>query len=676
MPVQLIAKPLGKRHQAVDPKDRRRAWLSAYEDTKWVLSDSPGCGSDEKTVDFDVRMADGRSLIYHTELYNSAKELLFWIRAGNYTRFDDAYRHKQYAETMLRLCYGLTSRGFYSFAALTSIDIDIICEEAAFGVDGLTGASALVRKMLGQYHSWEDVPPELRTRDAFHEADVIFNLNLPPKWALPEVRSEIEAATARINGKTIVSLAALKDEPITNQNVQLVTMLFEGLFALRDFIEATSISFRPFPEGAAQRAFNLGRGTTRTPVPPPELAMRLLENTTRYLVDHVDHVVKSYHDTLSSRRSEGWYARALEVGTQVRSIVTAAYILIAAFTARRAEEIKMLRRDCTAGNDSDGWWMKVYIEKTERQWTWIPVPGLVARAFNAVRSLTPDGEVDPDADLFQFHDIAQNKVVNLYPENLLDTFAESIGAREYANDNTKKTQTWTWVTRQFRRLFAVIFFYRYRGKIKTLAHHLRHFDSRMTNDYVTLDPDIHKLWDQEVWHHQIEIAREIVDGRVTYKGPMGKRLTTLVKRLREKFSSQVKVVSEAAGAALVRHLQMSEGAVVRQIRKNQLVLTPKLWVTCSCPRNRKGCEKAACRKAAGYNDNDVGPDFAAAGPTVCPECPFALIGPENIAYIEEQAQAMSASAQASAEYGNSIFASLQAANVVKITGFLEDLKAA
>lgn len=685
----LNRKPLGKR-SGIDPSDRRRSWLDAYENTRWELHDSIGIGK-SKYINFDVRMADGRSLLDHAELYATAKELLFWIRAGTFTQINDAYRHSQYGQTLLRLCYGLTARGIYSFRSLTTVDIDLICEEAAFGVDGLTRSSLLTREGLALFHSWADVPSTLQNSKGFDLKKVKNVFKLPLNWARKEIATEVEAATARLNGKTIVSIPASmgddEDEPITAQNIHLVTNLFEASFALRDFIEAPTLTFRPFPEGASKRASDLGRVTTRTPVPPPELAMRLLENTTRYFASQYEHILTTYHAIEKTRGTEEWsVVRSLEVGSQVRSLSVACFILIAAFTARRAEEIKVLERDCLNGNDKDGYWLRVYIEKNGRELTWIPIPALVARAVEGLRALTPDNEGAPDGGLFQYREPRSGKIAQLSPENHLNEFAESIGAIEYSKDNeptfhgddkavangnfdgasgSKKPERWNWQTRQFRRLFAVMFFYRYRGKIETLAHHLRHFDSRMTNDYVTKDPEIAKVWDQEVWRYQVDIGRDIVSGRVTYSGAMGKRLTQLVERLRKKFIEKVQIVPEELGAV-----------VVRKLRKGQFVLTPKLWVTCSCPRTRNACEKAACRKAAGYGPEDHGPDFSAAGPTVCPDCPFAMIGPENIVYMDEELGRAKASAVAAAADGPTIFAELQAANVLKLTGVVNDLKAA
>ncbi|MGR9457143.1 hypothetical protein ACU8V1_14365 [Rhizobium leguminosarum] len=663
MPVKLSARPL-KKNQGIDPAARRRDWLDSYEFSKWTLTDSVGSGKPE-TVDFDVRMADGRSLLQHDDLYRTAKEFGFWMRAGGYSRSCDAVNHKWYIEYMLRLCYGLTARGFTSFAALRSVDIDLICEEAAFGLDGLTSASRRMKSKLAEFKSWDEVPPELVKRKAFDVVAVGNIYYLPTNWNAVELRSEAYSATQRLNGNQCSSVADLKEEPVNWNQISRITRIFDALFTLRNIMECTSISFRPFPEGASQRAYELGKAATRTPIPPPELALRLMENSTRYLLDHSDHVIASYNEVMKIVRSGSHVRKRAEaVRRNVNSISVACYVLIATFTARRTEEIKLLERGCLAQNGKNGWWMKVYIEKTEREETLIPVPDIVAKAVKVLRQLSGDGDGDPKGLLFDYIDPVLKRTVTLAPEEYLNAFAASVSASEYVDRETKETRTWTWLTRQFRRFFAVLFHYRYRGKISTLAHQLRHFDSQMTNDYVTLDPENSKIWLQEVWNFQVDIARDIVTGQTVYTGPMGKRLNDLVERLRRIFAEKVTVVSELAGRALVR-----------QLRKGQHVLTPKRWVTCTCPNNRKGCSKAACRKVAGYQDNDIGPDFSHAGPSVCPDCPFAMIGPENLAYIDEQVARAAAQVKRS-KAERTIFGELQAANLIAITGFREKMSVA
>ncbi|MCW1754818.1 hypothetical protein [Rhizobium acaciae] len=662
MPVSLRA-PSYKTIDNLDYESRRRSWLgSPYEIHEWTFRDGAGEGKDE-TVNFDVSMADGRSLIEHANLYATFKELVFWLRAGNYTRIDDAAWHAQYARTLLRICYGMTVRGFYSFASLTSFDIDMLCEEAAMGSDSLLRASAIVKEKLGAYSSWDGVPHALAKNKQFNIGAIRLAFNLPQKWAAIEINSEVEVATARLNGELKTSVADLREDPITVQNIQRVTTLFDALYALRHYIEAPTIRFRPFPEGPAKRADNLGARTTRTPIAPPLLVMSLLEQSVRFVANNSDAVQAAYEAVLDARENGEVYRPDAEaLRPRISQIAVACFILIAAFTARRTEEIKMLERDCLEGNEVDGWWMKCYIEKTQRTRSWIPIPNIVARAVQVLSSFNADGDGDPNALIFDYLDPVSGKIADLAPEGKINDFARSVGAVEHANDNGDSL-IWHWQPRQFRRFFAVLYIWRYKGKFESLSHHLRHFNLEMTNDYVKLDPENAKEWTREVWNFRVEIVKDLVSGESTYTGPMGERLNKLVKRLREKFSD-VQIIPEFLAQA-----------VIRQMEKGSVVVTPKPWVTCCCPRTTSGCAKAACRKKAGFEDGSVGPDYAAAGPTVCPGCPWALIGPENVSYFDDELQALTPNLGTDDD-GPTIFGELQAANIVTLSEFRETLTVA
>ncbi|EJC80252.1 hypothetical protein Rleg4DRAFT_1873 [Rhizobium leguminosarum bv. trifolii WSM2297] len=654
MPVRLNTTVKDK-SAAIDPDSRRRVWLgSGYEQHEWILRDADG---KEITVYFDVKMADGRSLIEHPLLYATAKELLFWIRAAGYASIGTAVTHYGYAKTLLHICYGLTARGFYSFSACTALDIEMICAEGAMGVDGILRASTIIKTKLAEYDTWQDVPLDyLRPRKKDFILDrLIEACNLPLNWARRELHSELKAATARLNGKTIVSVAAAKEKPVVWTQINLITSLFDALYALRAFIKAPSIRFRPFPEGPSKKAIELGITSDRTPIPPPALVMTLLEQAVRFVAQNCQRIRDLYHANLAARKAGAWHRKDAEaLRRQIAKLSQACFILISAFTARRMDEIKMLERDSLAGNDADGWWMRCYINKNERLRTWIPIPNIVARAVDALCSFDA-AELDPESLLFEYVDPVSGKTATLVPEQHLNEFARSVGAVEYeVDDDSGQKLSWHWQTRQFRRFFAVLYIWRYKGKFESLSHHLRHFSLETTNDYVMLDHDNARTWTKEIWNFRIEVVRDLVTGRTTYAGPMGDRLNKLAKRLRTKFS-EVQIVPEVLAKT-----------VIRQLDKMSVVLTPKAWVTCCCPRTENGCGKAACRKLAGFEPRSVGPDYASAGPTVCPGCPWALIGPENLSFVDEEIHYGTMAANDDAP---TIFGELQAANVVALRSF-------
>jgi len=204
--------------------DRVQTWLKcSYNDNVWIVEDSIG-EKETATISFEARMPDGRMLSNHPSLLATAKELVYWIRAGSYTKLYSAKRHAVYGDVMVRLCYGLLARGFTSFADLNPIDIERICDDAAKGVDGLTNASKLVQQALSAFQTWEAVPISLLSQGTFDVSAVIDEFKLPQVWARKEIKSELDAVSARLDGKTLVSVAASKVESVVVQQIHVLTV--------------------------------------------------------------------------------------------------------------------------------------------------------------------------------------------------------------------------------------------------------------------------------------------------------------------------------------------------------------------------------------------------------------------------------------------------------------------
>lgn len=640
----------------VTSADRRRSWLACdYHDTVWWLYDEGERGA-AQTISFDVVMPDGKRLPEHPKLYATAKELAFWMRASGRHRMS-AQRHRNFIQHILLLCHGLAARDIWSFSDLSTIDIDIICADFAIGTHGLSDIARKTRDFLGRFKSWDQIPPEFVEGNVLNLDAIRGELNIPKRWSALALQEEVASATSRLNGQPETCTPKIKT--ITVSSVSTLTFIFDALFTLRHLMAAPSIRFRPFKEGPAEKAEELGISSELTPVPQPDLALRLIGEAANHVATHGDAVVGRYQDAIKSRVTGYSPASSADARRDARRLVVGCYILIAAFTARRSGEILKLRRNCLAGNDEYGWWIKVYIEKTSRKDTWTPIPAIVARAVTLLIAL--DDRAPPSGELFRALCPHFQSRIWFRPERQLNQFAEFVGAVEYSNE-AGETKRWSWNTRQFRRFFAVMFIYRYKGKMEALAHHLRHYDLKTTNDYVTLDQDAARIWLREIWSFQAHIAKDLVEGRVTYSGPMGERLNKLVDRVRRKFLDSIVVTPERLAAA-----------VVRAMRSNGLVLVPKPWVTCTCPRTRVGAARATCRKRSGAPPERIGPEFAAAGPSVCPDCPWALIGPENVSFIDAEIEQLEA-AKSSLELPT-MFSALQEAEVIKLRRFREDLRA-
>ncbi|MBX5014950.1 hypothetical protein [Rhizobium lentis] len=630
---------------------REAKWLmSRYEDVKWIIVDTIGEGEPQE-IDFHVMLPNGIYLTENEELYKTVKEFIWWIRQGKYTRIDDAARHKQYALAIIQIAWGLVARGFSSFAELTEEDIREICAASAKGRDGITNASILLQGMLNGYSTWSEVPAEYKKDNLLDLTRLAEALHVPIGWARRPLHQEVAAATARLNGKTFLRAGP---KQITVQNVSLVTTTFEALFQLRHFMHASSVTV-VCEEGAYALAKSLGAATDPTPIAPPELVLRFIGASADYIVRHSRQVTAKYLAVWSSRDTEGWNPKvASEAKSEVKWIAAAAFLLIAAFTARRLDEIYMLRRDCLKGTDEHGWWLTVYIEKL-REWTSIPVPRIVARVVETLKAFDLS-EPGDDQRLFRLNDPVSGKKIKLLHN--MNGLAAKLGANTCVNRGGVEQQ-WIWTPRQFRRFFAVLYIYRWFGKKETLAHHLRHRDLETANDYLVLDPEVSDIWLKEIADYRTFIAERVVAKDKAFIGPMGDRLQKYIQRVRRTLDQSVMIVSEEKAEV-----------ILRLMKKLHLVVTVKPWATCCCPNTQGGCERAACRKDVGFRPGETGPDFIAAGPSICPGCPWALISEGNEDYIGQELEELTESvAQVSGA-----FADLASEKIVVLSQYRESLR--
>jgi hypothetical protein len=138
---------------------------------------------------------------------------------------------------------------------------------------------------------------------------------------------------------------------------------------------------------------------------------------------------------------------------------------------------------------------------------------------------------------------------------------------------------------------------------------------------------------------------------------MGKRLTKLARRLKDRFRRLLHVAPEEKAAEAVQTMMARKG----------LVLTPKRWVLCTCPGTADGAARAACRVGT-ENNRFSGPDFARAGPTVCPACPWAMHVSANDSVVKSEMLHLAAAVR-SGNRSNTVFGEIEEANLIKLQRF-------
>ncbi|QND70210.1 site-specific integrase [Tardiphaga robiniae] len=601
--------------------DREAAWLkSPYSDPVWIITDTRDSSSTRR-IDFQQTMADGRSLVQFESLYRTVKEYAWWARDPRFGNLHDAEGHYALVQNLIYIAHALTLRGINSFADVSRKVVLQLQEEFRYGIDAVVHASeridAYAEKLSTLASERDALWLEQVASSKLTTRRILTECNLPQGVkGRPEVSAAISRLALTISKGPPKSLRPEKVErkPLTYIAIGRWMEPLAQLYGMRGRISAHALTFKPWPKGLAKTARRLGVGTKRTLTPKPRMTFALIEYATTVL---------------------GRYACPTQISAatyeELNELLTACWVIIAAFTARRVGEIRRLRDghvglkeskgDCLLGDDEKGWFLWVYIEKTERRHVWIPVTNGVARAIETLRIISQGArEKSGDPGLFQrLNPFGEPK--RFYAAKHLDRFAKNAGAIAFEGADVS-TREWHWAPHQFRRFFAVLYFYRSDGaSIETLSHMLRHFSLRMTRQYIEMDPELQDIWSDVEWGFTGELTREIAEGgRVS--GAAGDRLMSS----RDRFRRNLNVVDPEEIAALLQY----------QVDEELWEIVPMPWGTCTCPSTAHAASKAACRGKTGEALGAVGADRSEAEPALCAECPHFLIKKENAAVVDAE----------------------------------------
>lgn len=278
------------------------------------------------------------------------------------------------------------------------------------------------------------------------------------------------------------------------------------------------LAWNPFQERSLKTiAEGIGNKRQRTSTISPSDFMRLLEVASVWVMDYSDYVLEAW-DVMSSElpvgpvdhgpekrrqlvqafddsRPDGapllWLASKTEptepertpLTHVVKMLMTACFILIGGFGARRLGEITSLRSGCLVEEKPGLLEMSVYIEKTLRDVDRIPVPPIIRKVVNILERLTASTRAQTGEDwLFEIVLTKGSKRggMQLRFPVLLKEFA-TLNNLTSADDSEK----WTFKSHQLRRGFAVFYYHGFRhASLDALSRFLRHFDPEMTRIYI------------------------------------------------------------------------------------------------------------------------------------------------------------------------------------------------
>jgi hypothetical protein len=353
---------------------------------------------------------------------------------------------------------------------------------------------------------------------------------------------------------------------------------------------------------------------------------------------------------------------------------TACAIVIAAFSARRAQEILSLKNGCVHGPSGE-YELDVWIEKTLRHHDRIPVPNVVHKAVSVLEylsSLADHTAITPW--LFEFGDKipneqGQHKRIGYKLDLGLVTFAQFIQVPRLANGSH-----WHFTPHQFRRFFAVTYFHRFRyPHLTALSDFLRHNDPDMTRRYITEAASgaflrmneekrvaqkskaerrqqdgrrqVLKEFQNTSLEFRIERLRAVHDGQEKMTGFGGVWLTKELQKRVENLTRQIKITS---GAEKSGHLTLDQ--VISEFAKSISLEPNGLGHSyCKCTSTEADRSAAECIKQSKVSDTVVSsslyaPDQRFAADTICSRCPHNVQLLENESYWRDMIRSSEAMA--------------------------------
>ncbi|MET0014353.1 MAG: hypothetical protein ABW088_11925 [Sedimenticola sp.] len=425
---------------------------------------------------------------------------------------------------------------------------------------------------------------------------------------------------------------------VTIQDVQRKLLPMEEIWQWHHHITRSVFRYNPFPEGTGKAAKKLGILSKRTKTIPPKVAFAFLAEATKWVLEYSDVITRLYKDQVSSETAMttlmdyglnaviedgNWFfasktRNSVTIEGLVRMLAASCFAVIAALTARRKEEIFDLGCKCIDEDRGDGaFWLTIYIEKTRQRYDLCPVPGLVKKAVSTLEALSKSPREKSDDDSIWQYTTSEGEVSSFKIAGSLQDLYD-----HFVLDSTGIE--WSFSPHQFRRFFALIYYYRYEGAyIGALSYHLRHFNIEMTKRYIT-DEDFHKEMKEVGEEWTANFLRQVVSGRRKIGGKGGDKIKKKFKDWLSHFRSKVDVVErEQVVQKMVRYMNRVGANFVQHI-----------WGTvCSCPTHTSLARLAECR-----NENDM-PELSNGTEELCGGCPFSVYTERYAEGIERDLEA-------------------------------------
>lgn len=497
-------------------------------------------------------------------------------------------------------------------------------------------------------------------------------------------------------GKRMGRRAGHDEGDWTASRVHPLLRPIELLYRYRRHLPHDRIQFDPFP--APRTTWRVAEALSsaelrRTPSVPAAQACHLVDSALRWVLGYSDDIRRLHaalaagakHDPTPDYRyrnferviqrfvpswSDTGLASPWPVSTSysrrdgrddrptVRSLLfdllpAACMIVLAAFSARRHDELESLQAGCISSDNGD-FWLKTWVSKTLRRVADIPVPASVARAVEVLEWLSETRRAEAKMDwLFDFSDPVPGLHRPFDMKGALEKFVKIADVPALPDGSQ-----WWFTPHQFRRFFGIVYYHHYRfPHLAALSNFYRHFDPDMTRRYVNEAADggfIRRAEEQrmlmtaaekhadrnnrerlkdfndEACRFRIERYLAILDGSERVGGHGGEQLRRELQELCKKVRSQIEISRKAEESVLLNK------ALQEFARGQRLEPNPLGHSYCRCKSDPLDLRAAACvTRDKEFSPSETPastPNPAFASDLVCSSCPHNVQLPENEAY--------------------------------------------
>lgn len=519
-----------------------------FTDNVWVIrTDSGQVRKGKFKVRFDPIIAPCLRA-HDLEDIITAKLLVYYGLANGDGRYQTASTIPLLIRSYFQFVRWRVSKGLYRNSDLTPDWINCLLQDLSLrGIVDLPPYGDRLTDLRKRISSGEyQVPFYVKgCRKVARVKDLCEAIGAPSAKALPR-RIEVEidqiildqgmvaSKRAPLRRNSVETLDDDNDDPAALSETRIITFLtpLQLLFVYREELTHDQISFSPFDgeKGTAYAAKGIARVDRKRSLTIPAyqgcfLVDKALTWITTYFVEIKDFLerlnstIEKYNgrwrpheaaflfhlrednERYSDQPGSWWpihptyfppQGSALNIGSQPPSLrmvlfeflASAAIIVIAAFAARRREEVDSLTDDCIKTDDGEYWlecWISKNIQSTDR----IPVPPSVFQAVEVLkwlseksRKLTSDRWICSFADVIEISG-KQKKTFGYEVYRSLDRFAEYVGVPTIGGER------WVPKPTQYRRFFGMVYFHRFDfPSLIALSNFYRHYNPARTRGYI------------------------------------------------------------------------------------------------------------------------------------------------------------------------------------------------